>query len=94
MSLGQKEYSTGIPVESTTGIYAASIVGLIPLVTFTLLITPWQHVRAYRSTTHGHVFVEDQLFPWYLGLGICAGMCSVSKIRVLSSCSHICSPRH
>lgn len=36
MNLEQKEYSTGIPVGFTTGIYAASIVGLNPLVTFCL----------------------------------------------------------
>lgn len=51
-----------------------------PRLPFTLLIISRQHVRVYLITTHQRVFVEDQLFPWYLGLEICAGMCSISKL--------------
>lgn len=50
-----------------------------PWLPFTLLIISRQHVRTHLISTYRQMFVEDQLFPWYLGLGICVGMCSVSQ---------------
>lgn len=50
-----------------------------PWLPFTLLIISKQHVRTHLNSTYQQMFVEDQLFPWYLGLGICVGMCGVSQ---------------